>query len=239
MSSHQAVLDLLGQAKLFAGLPKGDLEQVARQMRPVSFEPGQLIFSRGDPGAEVYLVVDGRVRLSVLSGEGRELSFNHAGPGTVFGEIAALDGGRRTADATAVTKIRAMTLSKSAMLSLIGSSPALALATIEMLCARLRDADLQLEAVALHSIEVRLARFLANQIASQQPASTKAPAGRMPERAVLKLEMSQSELALLLGASRPKVNAAIAMLEAEGIIERSDGAVSCDVAELRRVAELE
>jgi CRP-like cAMP-binding protein len=238
MSQHQAVLDLLGQAKLFAGLPKVDLEQVARHMRPVAFEPGQLIFSRGDPGAEVYLIVDGRVRLSVLSGEGRELSFNHAGPGTVFGEIAALDGGRRTADATAVTKIRAMTLSKTAMLSLIGSSPALALATIEMLCARLRDADLQLEAVALHSIDVRLARFLANQIAAQQSGSAKGPAGR-PERAILKLEMSQSELALLLGASRPKVNAAIAMLEAEGIIERSDGAVSCNVAELRRVAELE
>jgi CRP-like cAMP-binding protein len=233
----QTVLELLAKAKLFSTLPPADLQQVSQQMRPAAFEAGQLIFARGDKGGDVYLVTDGRVRLSVLSSEGRELSFNHAGPGVVFGEIAALDGGRRTADATAVTKVKAMALSQSAMLASITSSPALALATIKMLCSRLRDADLQLEAVALHSIEVRLARFLTNQIAVQPtPASgTKKAAARVN----LKLDMSQTELALLLGASRPKVNAALAMLEAEGVIERNEGELSCDVAELKRIGELE
>jgi CRP-like cAMP-binding protein len=155
----------------------------------------------------------------------------------VFGEIAALDGGRRTADATAVTKVKAMALSQNAMLASIAASPALALETIKMLCTRLRDADLQLEAVALHSIEVRLARFLSNQIAARSSLSSGAK--KATARVNLKLDMSQTELALLLGASRPKVNAALAMLEAEGVIERNEGELSCDVAELKRIGEME
>jgi CRP/FNR family cyclic AMP-dependent transcriptional regulator len=69
-------------------------------MREASFQAGQAIFARGDSGTDIYLVTEGRVRLSVLSAEGRELSFSYAGPGDLFGEIAALDGGGRTADAT-------------------------------------------------------------------------------------------------------------------------------------------
>ncbi|MEI9900169.1 MAG: cyclic nucleotide-binding domain-containing protein [Hyphomicrobium sp.] len=81
-------------------------------MREVAFEPSQVIFTRGDAGREIYLVVSGRVRISVLTAEGRELSFAHAEPGAIFGEIAMLDGGPRSADATAVNKVSALCLSK-------------------------------------------------------------------------------------------------------------------------------
>ena len=81
-----------------------DRKAVAREMRPEAYDAGQVMYSRGDPGRDVYLVTAGRVRLSVLTVEGRELSFSHAEAGAVFGEIAALDGGARTADATAVTR---------------------------------------------------------------------------------------------------------------------------------------
>jgi CRP-like cAMP-binding protein len=63
----------------------------------VAFDPSQVIFARGDAGREIYLVVSGRVRLSVLTAEGRELSFAHAEAGAIFGEIAMLDGGPRSA----------------------------------------------------------------------------------------------------------------------------------------------
>lgn len=223
---------MLGKTLLFGTMNESERASAARQMRPASFDAGQLIFSRGDPGVDVHLVTEGRVRLSVLSGEGRELSFNHAGPGVVFGEIAALDGGKRTADATAVGAVKTMVLTQNAMRSLIASSPTLAAATIRMLCSRLREADLQLEAVALHSIEVRLARFLLAQVASQSP-------GKVGARATVQMDMSQTELALLLGASRPKVNAALALLEAEGAITRRDSQIECAVENLRRLGEVE
>ena len=77
----------------------------------------------------------------------------------MFGEIAVLDGGQRTADATAVTKVQALTLSKPALMKLIETRPVVREAVIRFLCKRVREADQQLEGIALYPIEARLARF--------------------------------------------------------------------------------
>jgi CRP/FNR family cyclic AMP-dependent transcriptional regulator len=232
MTRQQRVAALLEKAALFRGLTEADRLNVARHMREVSYQVGQAIFARGDPGKDVYLVLEGRVRLSVLSAEGRELSFSFAGPGDVFGEIAALDGGGRTADATAVTAVVAMTLARPALQQLMAATPALASAAIAFLCQRIREADIQLEAVALHRIEVRLARFLLGLLRQRERAGAAA-------RDTIELAMTQGELALLLGASRPKVCAALALLEDRDAIRRRDARVECDLVQLRQIAELD
>ena len=104
------VADLLARSQLFSTLEWAERFDLARKMRDVVLGPGQVLFSRGDPGRDIYLVVHGRIRISVLSTDGRELSFAHAGPGDVFGEVAALDGGTRSADATAIAQTRLKTL---------------------------------------------------------------------------------------------------------------------------------
>ena len=86
--------ELIAKSELFGALRPEERDALVREMRDLVLEPGQLLFARGDPGNEIYLVVEGRVRLSVLSPEGRELSFDHAVCGDVFGEIAALDAQR-------------------------------------------------------------------------------------------------------------------------------------------------
>ncbi len=232
MSPQANIAQMLLNTKLFGKLGDDSRLDVAKQMRETSFSAGQSIFARGDSGKDVYLVLDGRVRLSVLSSEGRELTFSHAGPGEVFGEIAALDGGLRTADATAVSPVKAMTLSHMTLKKLLETSPAFAAAATAFLCARIRETDLQLEGVALHRIEVRLARFILGLLRQRQSSSN------WPGEKV-DLGMSQGELALLLGASRPKVNAALTLLEDMGAIQRRDTIVDCDLAELRRMAEYE
>ena len=94
MTSSTAIADLLGGTAIFEGLSASVLKDIAAAMRPVSYTAGQLIFSRNEPGASLYLVTSGRVRLSVASGEGRELTFRIAEAGEIMGEIAALDQGR-------------------------------------------------------------------------------------------------------------------------------------------------
>jgi CRP-like cAMP-binding protein len=89
----------------------------------------------------------------VLTAEGRELSFAHAEPGAIFGEIAMLDGGPRSADATAVNKVTALSLSKPALKRLMDTRPLVGEAALRFLCSRLREADQQLEAIALYPIE--------------------------------------------------------------------------------------
>jgi CRP/FNR family transcriptional regulator, cyclic AMP receptor protein len=199
----------------------------------VQFHPDQMIFSRGDPGRELYLVLEGRIRLSVLSSEGRELSFDLAAdPGHIFGEIATLDGGERTASATAISRVQAMLLPREVMLELIERNPKLATAAIQFLCQRLRQTDQRLEAIALHRIEVRLARLMLSFLKLQPGA---------PEDGEVKLElgMSQSELGLLIGASRPKVNLALTALEDMGAITKSGTGYMCDIEALKGVADTE
>ena len=232
MLSRSEAADIIAKVSLFGALDANARTAVALELRETNFDAGQVIFSRGDPGAEIYIVARGRVRLSVLTADGKELSFAHAEAPSVFGELAVFDGRPRSADATAVSTVQALTLSKAAFGRLLASTPAVADTAIKFLSARLRDADEQLEAIALHPIEARLARFFL-AAARQKDPSGKAPSVK------LALPISQSELALLVGASRPKVNAALAMLEAEGAIERKGQDVTCDVASLSALAGMD
>jgi CRP-like cAMP-binding protein len=229
MIAKDMLLEMLARTPLFGALEDADRKAVMQEMRESSFDGGQAIFARGDPGREIYLVTSGRVRLSVLTSEGRELSFAHAEAGQIFGEIAVLDGGVRTADATAVSKVSAITLSKAALFRMIEQRTVVREAVIKFLCNRVREADHQLEGIALYPIEVRLARFFL--AAARQKGELKPGA-----RIVIDLPISQSELALLIGASRPKVNAALALLEDGGAIERKDTRFTCDIDELENIA---
>jgi CRP-like cAMP-binding protein len=184
--SKDRLVDLLASTPLFDGLDADERRSIAQELREAQFAPGQIVFGRGDPGREIYFVTQGRVRLSVLTPEGRELSFAHAEPGQVFGEIAVLDGGVRTADATAVSKVVVQTLSKPSLMRLIETRAPVREAVIRFLCNRVREADQQLEGIALYPIEVRLARFFLAAVSQKAPvkAGTRVP---------LDLPISQSE----------------------------------------------
>jgi CRP/FNR family transcriptional regulator, cyclic AMP receptor protein len=232
MIAKTAIVELLGRTPLFGSLDEAERHAVAEEMREVNFDPSQVIFARGDAGREIYLVVSGRVRLSVLTAEGRELSFAHAEAGSIFGEIAMLDGGPRSADAAAVGKVSALSLSKPALKRLMETQPHVADAAVRFLCSRIREADQQLEAIALYPIEGRLARFFLAAARAKAPDSEEG-------RVTIELPISQSELALLIGASRPKVNTALSMLESSGALERNGSKIVCDIEELQAIAGAE
>jgi CRP/FNR family transcriptional regulator, cyclic AMP receptor protein len=217
--------ELLGSTPQFGSLALADRQQVAARMRPATFSNGQLIFSRGDMTRDIYLVLEGRVRLSILSGEGRELSLTHATPGTLFGEIACLDGGPRTANATAIAVVKVLLLPHASMATLMDTNPRIATAMVRFLCTRLRQTDDKLESIALHPIEVRLARFLMSAILLQSP-------GASGKQVPLDLKMNQSEVGLLIGASRPKVNSALMALEDTGAVTRAGTKLVCDMEAL-------
>jgi CRP/FNR family transcriptional regulator, cyclic AMP receptor protein len=231
MAHAALVIALLDRTDLFRSLSEADRGAVAAQMREVTYEAGQPIFGRGDAAEGLYLVVEGRVRLSVLSAEGRVLSFGHAGRGDIFGEIAALDGQARTADATALTRVATMMLARPSLKRLMEAKPQLAEAAVALLCRRLRATSEQIEAIALHSTQVRLARFLLAAIAMK--GQGEANVGPV----VLNLGMSQTELGLLLGASRSKVNEALATLEKLGAVHHAAGHIECNLRALQDIAQ--
>jgi CRP/FNR family cyclic AMP-dependent transcriptional regulator len=223
------IIRLLAGTDLFKGLSAADRAACARKFRALRYNKGQILFARGDPGTQLYLIAEGQIRLAIGTADGRELSFQIASAGDIIGEIAVLDGEARSAEATALTPVVAYGLERSALRELWGKYPAITDAVIAFLCWRLRDASDRLEAVALHPLEVRLARFLLIALGTRE-----APPGR---RVPLELGFSQSELAQLLGASRPKINGALGALEQAGAVGRTADRLFCDRAKLEAIAQ--
>lgn len=229
MAHSTTLAGMLGRTALFGSLSQADRVLVAEQMRKSAFKASKTIFSRGDPGRELYLLVEGRVRLSVFSTDGRALSFKIAGAGEIFGEVAVLDGGVRSADAIALTDVEAMTLSQTRVEALLAENPRVARAAIAYLCTRLRQTSEQAETIALHPIEVRLARYFLARLKLRDGGA------EISKLQSLELGMSQGELALLVGASRQKVNEALAHLEELGALKRAGRQLLCNAAKLARV----
>ena len=226
--STDLLVSLLAATDLFGRFSADELAACAAAFRPVRVKKGALLFTRGDAGTHLYIVVEGRVRLAITTEDGRELSFRHAAPGDLFGEIAALDGSLRTADATALTDLTVYALERNAFQKLWSARPGISAGVIAFLCRRLRETSGQLEAIALYPLEVRLARFLLLSLGSRS-----APPGK---RIPLELGFSQTELAQLLGASRPKVNTALSALESAGAIHRTLDRMFCDPVKLTHIA---
>ena len=222
------VAELLGRTTLFGSLKAGDRDHVARRMKPQSYLPGQALFRHGDPGHCLFLIGEGSVRLTVLSSTGREISFTQADRGAIVGEIAALGDVPRTAGATAVTKVSALALDRSELREIMSRHPEVADGAIRMLCTRLQAATDQLETVALHPVEVRLARFL---LARARRSRRSGP------RVAIELGVSKSDLALFINVSRPKLSGAFAALEGRDAIRRTGRRIECDVGALQRIVD--
>jgi CRP-like cAMP-binding protein len=229
MSVPPQLTSLLARTELFGKLPPEIIAQIADRLHTQQFKRGQTIYARGDAGNALYLIRSGQIRFSVVSGDGRELSVRVANGGEIIGEIAVLDRQPRTATAVALTAVTAHSLSRTDLDRLLLQEPQLARNAIDFLCHRLRDTTEQLELIALYPIEVRLARFLL--------IALKGASGQAGKRIPLELGFSQGELAQLLGASRPKVNAALGFLEEAGAIGRTPDRLFCDPAILARIAE--
>lgn len=216
---------------VFATITPEEARALLDAFRPVSYDAGETIFTQSEPGEFMLIVSTGRVRLSLVSEDGRELNLRHATTGHVLGEIAALDGGPRSASAVAIEPVTAMRLSRADLLAILNRQPALAQRFVTWLCGRLRETTEQLEAIALHPLDVRLARFLLFALQGRT-----APEGR---RVSLELGFSQGELAQFVAGSRSKVNVALGMLEQAGAIKRTADRLFCDREKLQDIAGMD
>ncbi len=230
MSPHDArAAALLAKAPIFQDLPESLRASCAAAFRETHVPKGRMIFARGDKGGHLYVIASGQVRLAVATGEGRELSFQVAQEGALFGEIAVLDGGPRSAEATALEAATLLSLATDEFRRLRDAHPELAQAVTAHLCRRLREVSENLETIALYPLHVRLARFLVAATGGRT-----APPGR---RVPFELRFSQNELAMLLGATRSKTNAALDALETAGALKRTQDRLFCDVAALAATAQ--
>lgn len=228
--ARQRDLELaLKRADLFAKVDPATIAALAAFAVRRAWDAGTVLFQRGDSGDYLLALISGRVRLSVSTPGGKELVLRHMGPGDVIGEFALIDGQPRSADATVVEPSSGVVLRRDRFLQVAHAQPRLGMALAEHLCQQLRSTNYQMESIALYDLRSRVARFLLFALRGE---------GARSGRVRLKMALNQGELALVVGASRPKVNQVLQAFLAEGILERVDEALICDMAGLELAAEM-
>jgi CRP/FNR family cyclic AMP-dependent transcriptional regulator len=206
---------LLARSEVLRHLSAAQLDLLAQRCTVRRVAAGEAVFERGAPGSSLLGVISGRVKVSVLSTDGRELILNIIKPGEVFGEIALLDGGERTANASALASGELLVLQRRDFLPLLEHDPALGLRLIELLCRRLRVTSQQVEDMQFLDLSVRLARALL-QLAETD--GTTVARGRR-----LNVKLSQSDLGTLIGASRERISRQLATWQRDGLLSHEAG----------------
>lgn len=207
--------EALRATEFFRVLTQDEQEAVLTRSLTQRFPRNAVIFRRGDQGSGMLVVLQGRVRISVLSPEGQEVSLGVLGPGEVVGEMALLDGGTRSADVCAVDECVVLTIQRSHFLPLLQGNANLCLRLIEVLCARLRRSNLSVEEIATLDLSARLGRLL---LRLGQNFGTRVGGGFR-----IDLKLSQKDLSTLIAGSREKVNRQLRLWEQDGVVATENG----------------
>ena|SRR5258706_12500559 len=132
------IAEQLKQAPLFKGVSLPDLEALVKTMKQESYPAGALLFSKGDPGDSMYIILSGKVRIYTHDAEDKEFTLTEYGANKVFGDFSILDQQPRSAYATVIEPATLMTLSRDQFLAFMPDHPSLGLTIIRHLTDRLR-----------------------------------------------------------------------------------------------------
>lgn len=214
-----ALLDKLPTESLLRVLDKDELTELLGQAREAKAKKGEAIIRQGDDGNALVILLEGQARVTVYSANGREIVLEYAGPGTVLGEIALLDGGARTASVIAMGPLRYLTLPRSVFEHVIASNHRIALRLMKELASRLRKANQTIETDRAYAAAPRLARFLLRLAGDGDEGADEGDTSAV-------IRLSQTELSMFAGISRENINRQLSLWQQDGIVAVAHGGVT-------------
>jgi CRP/FNR family cyclic AMP-dependent transcriptional regulator len=225
-TSELDVVEILRSATIFADLPDDVLARLAAHCVRRSYRRNQYLWYQGDDGAHLVVVASGLVKVVLSSPQGGEVVLTTLGPGEISGELAVLDGSPRSASVVAAEPTTVVMLSRATVLELLNRYPSVLDAVLRALGDLIRRLTEQAGDFVFLDLGGRVAKLLLHLAEAHGAGST-----------VLDLGLTQSDLAAMVGATRPAVNRVLQQLAARGVI-KVDGQriVLLNVAELRRRA---
>jgi CRP/FNR family cyclic AMP-dependent transcriptional regulator len=207
----EQVVRLLGETQLFGGLGEDVRASIAERMLPRRFSKGDFIFHQGDPGESLYVVAEGLVRLFVTSEDGEEMVLANLESRDMFGELAVIDGGPRSASAKAVESTTLVALTQPAFIDVLQQTPQLIQTLHRSLGGLLRRVLEQASDLVFLDLPGRVAKLLLG-LAGERGTRTE-------DGIVVDLQLSQETLARMVGGSRPTVNQILRGFEQRGYVE--------------------
>ncbi len=204
-------------APLFAGMDDSEARTLLESMVPVELSRGDVLFREGEPGDRLYVIAQGKIKLGRRSSDGRENLLSVLGPGEMFGELSLFDPGPRTATASSVADATCYELAHAALVEWVTKHPGVATHLLGALARRLRRTNETLADLVFSDVPGRVAKALLD-------LSTRF--GEKSDDGVrVAHDLTQEELAQLVGASRETVNKALADFAARSWVRREGRAV--------------
>jgi CRP/FNR family transcriptional regulator len=200
--------EVLRRAPLFEALDEDGTRELRQTMSQLRLHRGERLFDEGDGGDSLYVVLDGKMKLTRAAADGRENLLSVIGPGEMFGELSLFDPRPRTSSASAVTEVTLAVLLHDALLPLLAKRPEISLHLMRALVQRLRRANDVTADLVFTDVPGRVAKALLD-LADRFGQQT-------DEGLQVHHDLTQEELAQLVGASRETVNKALADFAARG-----------------------
>jgi CRP-like cAMP-binding protein len=194
--------DVVRKAPLFTALDEADALSLRANMDSVKIAKGSVLFAEGDEGDHLYVIVEGKLKLGTSSGDGRENLLSILGPGEMFGELSLFDPGPRTSTATAVTDAKLLSLGQEKLIPWLATNPNVSLQLLARLAQRLRRTNEAVGDLVFSDVPGRVAKALID-LGERFGKQT-------DEGLFVHHDLTQEELAQLVGASRETVNKALA-----------------------------
>lgn len=205
-----------------AGLSEIDQKTIIDRCTWRSVRSRTVIVSQGSTGRDMFIVVSGSLKVSVISGEGKEISFVVLRPGDYFGELSMIDGRRRSATVTAIEKSELLVLGHSQYEMLLRDHPHTATELLTQLLLtltnRIRATDELYQDSVFLDVSSRLAKFL---LSASVEGNHSTPGQRQ-----LDVQLSQYELGTMVNASRESVNKQLREWEERGIVDVNKGKIT-------------
>jgi CRP/FNR family transcriptional regulator, cyclic AMP receptor protein len=205
---------VLAQVPLFAALDADSAASLEKTLTSRTVPRGRVVFREGDPGDRLFIVLDGKVKISRTATDGRENLLAVLGAAEMFGELSLFDPGPRTATVTTVTAATLASLDHDDLRPLLSEHPRVAVQLLQALAQRLRRTNEAKADLVFTDVPGRVAKALldlAEKFGIPEAGGTR-----------VRHDLTQEELAQLVGASRETVNKALSEFAHRGWL-RIDG----------------
>jgi CRP/FNR family cyclic AMP-dependent transcriptional regulator len=204
-------LEALKSVPLFSCLTDGDLEKLNQAAVVKTYPKNAFLFSEGDDTDCLYVIDSGKVKAVIIDEQGKEVILSIFGPGDYFGEIALVDGKKRSASIVTREPVRVLILTRKDLRILLARNQDLAMNLLQAMVRRLRESNKQIEGLALMDVYGRVTRLLSHLATS-----------RGGDETVVEERLTHQEIASMTGASREMVSRILKELAIKGFISVKD-----------------
>jgi CRP/FNR family cyclic AMP-dependent transcriptional regulator len=201
--------NILSDIKLFEGMTPAQLDWMSKHAHRRVFTAGTNVMTIEQPGEAVYIILHGTVKIHIEQGE-RDVILSVLGSGDVLGEMSLIDSVGRSANAITLENSLLLWMDKTTFNYILDNFPPVARNLVKILSARVRLSDQVIQSLATLDVNGRVARQIlafAERYGSETPDGTQ-----------VRIVLTQSDLADLVGASRKRVNQAMVFFKEQGLV---------------------